>query len=80
MYYKTIKKEIKKTISRKKKFIYIFNTNLYSLNIQYNFLIFFSKHYNLKLNNKVIINLIREELGFFYSFNNWLYQYYKKIY
>ena len=70
MCYRIIKKEIKRTLSRKKNFFYIFNANLYLLNTQYNSIIFFFKHYNLKLNNKIIINLIREELGFFYSFNN----------
>lgn len=70
MFLKTIKKEIKQTISRKKKKVFIVNANLYALNKQYNLLIFFFKHYNLKLNKKLIINLVREELGFFYSFKN----------
>lgn len=72
MYLRTIKKEIKKTISRKKKKVFLVNANLSALNKQYNFLIFFFKHYNLKLNNKLITNLIKEELGFFYSLKNWL--------
>ena len=70
MYFKTIKKEIKATISRKKKKVFVTNANFYALNKQYNFLIFFFNHYNMKLNTKLMINLIREELGFLYSFNN----------
>ena len=80
MSFKTIKKEIKKTISRRKKKVFIINVNLNTLNQRYNLLIFFFRHYNLKLNRKLIKNLIKEELGFFHSLNNWVYLYYKKIY
>ena len=72
MYFKNIKKEIKATISRKKRKVFIANANLYALGKQYNFLIFFFRHYNIKLSNKLITNLIKEELGFYYSFNNWI--------
>ena len=82
MCFKTIKKECQLTISRKLKkrnFIKT-NLNLYTLGKRYNLESFFFKHYNIKLNKKLLENLIKEELGFFYSFNNWLYFYYKKIY
>ena len=70
MYLKTIKKEIKASISRKKRKVFIINASLYVLSKHYNFLVFFLKHYNIKLNNKLMTNLIKEELGFYYSFNN----------
>ena len=78
---KKIKKEIKSTISRKKKKnIRLVNVSSYALNNQYNFLIFFLKNYDVKLSRKLFSNLMREELGFFYSFNNWVHYYVKKIY
>lgn len=70
MYLKSIKKEIKAGLSRKKRKVFIVNANLYALSKQYNFLIFFFRHHNIKLSNKLITNLTKEELGFYYSFNN----------
>ena len=70
MDFKSIKKEIKATILRKKRKVFIVNANLYALSKQYNYLIFFFRHYNIKLSSKLLTNLIREELGFYYSFNN----------
>ena len=70
MNFKIIKKESKSTNSRKKRKGFSTNINLYILSKQYTFSVFFLNHYNIKLNNKLMMNLTKEELGFFYSFNN----------
>ena len=81
------KKEIKSTICRKlkknsikKTNIFLLNSNFYSLSVKYNYVMYFLKCYNIKLNVKLISSLFREELGFIFSFNNFIIFFFKKIY
>nr|YP_009502220.1 ribosomal protein L20 [Porolithon onkodes]ASB29822.1 ribosomal protein L20 [Porolithon onkodes] len=82
-----LRKETKLAISRKKKklqvkkaSIFLLNSNSYLLSVKYSYVTYFFKCYNMKISTKLISNLLKEELGFVFSLNNFITFFCKKTY
>ena len=75
----TTSRKLKKKIIRKTN-VLLLNNNFYSTGVKYNYVIYFLKYHDIKLNTRILSNLIKEELGFIFSLNNFVQFSRKKIY